>query len=438
MDNTALSSLLEQCRDSRLNAWALGNDAVSAPPYQFYINPTNICSNRCVMCPHDKVMREDRGMMSMDLFKRIVEQLPGNVHRVYMLKQGEPFLNKRLPEMMRHLKERRPDIYLAVHTNTSVPMASVMPDVLESVDSMGFSVSAVSKETYLRVHGRDHFEAVMENMRIAHECLADMAPGDRPHVFIDYVRQDSNSNETMEQVIAFHEERFPLFSSLDFHPMFNWQGDIDEANVDPDSLLSADEFPCCIFPWSTMTICHDGKVSYCQEEAKENVFLGDVNEETIEEIWNNAKYRSFRARMKNLQYQELLDDGFYCRKCSYLWNMHSQAPQNLAQGYFKKKNAGPEPRFGNLLVVSAEELLEYAARFYLRGEMHKAIGILEHLKFADCPVGLIRLRDELSGMCGNVLKQYRHMYKAKQAMKECGAVIHPNVYHQLGVNQVKP
>lgn len=58
------------------------------------------------MCPHERVMRPERGVMPMELFKKIADQIPDTVRRVYLLKQGEPFLNPELPAMMAYLKAK--------------------------------------------------------------------------------------------------------------------------------------------------------------------------------------------------------------------------------------------------------------------------------------------------------------------------------------------
>lgn len=429
MNKHELHTLLDQCRHSRLNAWASGADHVPAPPFQVHINPTNICNNRCRMCPHDEVMRKDRGHMPLDLFKSIVDRMPQEIVRVYLLKQGEPLLNPNTPDMLAYLKSARPQVHVAVHTNGSVPLGERWKDVLENVDSLGVSLSAISPEVYRQVHGRGHFQTVLDNLKIIDGLLAPGELDAPPHVFIDYVRQPANDSENMDQVFEFHRRHFAHLSSVDFHPLFNWQGDIEDGGDDPDSYIDDDSYPCCLFPWSSMTVCHDGQVAYCQEESKENVFLGDLNREALGEAWNNDRYRAFRRRMASRDYDALMADGFFCKKCSYLFNHHSQSPQNLCRGWMG--TAGTEVRFGNLLAEDAQAMLVYAANCYLSGELHKARGVLAHLEDTDCPEELMDARDELSALCRAVSLQYRGMYAVKQAMRRAGTRIRPNVYRKL-------
>ena len=55
--------------------------------------------------------------MSWDLFRRIVDQLP-RIERAVLHGVGEPMLVKRLPRMVRYLKER--GTYVLFNTNGTV------------------------------------------------------------------------------------------------------------------------------------------------------------------------------------------------------------------------------------------------------------------------------------------------------------------------------
>lgn len=423
-----LERLLEMCCKSRLSSWASHDDHVQEAPFQLYINPTNICNNRCAMCAHHKVMRAERGHMSMELFKRIAAQIPDGVQRVYLLKQGEPFLNPQTPAMLEHLKASRPDLYVSVHTNFTLPLDTVLPTVLKAVDSLGLSISAMTRKTYEAVHGRDHFDKVLRNVHLLCSLLESMKPGDRPHVFVDYVRQPANQHENTDDVFNFFVKMCPLLASVDFHSMFNWQGDIGDQEFNPERIASSDAFPCCIFPWSTMTICHDGKVSYCQEEAKENIFLGDLQRESLLDVWNGDPVREQRRLMLESRYDDLLERGYYCKYCSYLWDTHAQSPQNLSAGYFRRKDARKEPRYGNLLAMSADGMLLEAMRFYLAGEIHKTLGCVEHLKGTDCPDELLPMHENLESLCRKVLDRYASIYSIQRSLKKLGWSKNPNNY----------
>jgi radical SAM protein with 4Fe4S-binding SPASM domain len=50
----------------------------------------------------------------------------------------------------------------------------------------------------------------------------------------------------------------------------------------------------CQFPWSSMTIKSDGMAASCPEDYNNEIILGDVKTQSLEEIWNGEEYKQLR------------------------------------------------------------------------------------------------------------------------------------------------
>ena len=50
----------------------------------------------------------------------------------------------------------------------------------------------------------------------------------------------------------------------------------------------------CEYPWTSLTIMADGNVVPCTQISNNEIVLGNVKENTLEEIWNSKKYKNFR------------------------------------------------------------------------------------------------------------------------------------------------
>ena len=62
------------------------------------IESTNICNAKCVFCPRDEMHRR-QGVMSFDLFKKIVDECAAlGITHVRVHNYGEPFLDRHLTE----------------------------------------------------------------------------------------------------------------------------------------------------------------------------------------------------------------------------------------------------------------------------------------------------------------------------------------------------
>ena len=60
-----------------------------------------------------------------------------------------------------------------------------------------------------------------------------------------------------------------------------------------------------------MVILQDGNVSPCCLDYNGSINLGNIRSETIQNIWNNLKYKKIRKDFKNLNYT----DYKVCQKC---------------------------------------------------------------------------------------------------------------------------
>ena len=83
---------------------SLGKSRLWSPPQRLDIVPTHRCNLRCVGC----VRYEGEGPKDLDLdfFREILEESAGWVIDYKFCSIGEPFLNQKLPEMLRLAAER--------------------------------------------------------------------------------------------------------------------------------------------------------------------------------------------------------------------------------------------------------------------------------------------------------------------------------------------
>jgi len=418
-----------EINSSRITEWAQGKTLVTSPPWFCYISVTNLCNNRCVVCAREKAMRKCQGLMDFELFKKIIVQLPEEIKTIYMMKQGEPFMHPKLVDMIAFVREKRPDELIALHTNGILATKEKIIPILKNVSSLGISISAITAETYRSVHGSGGFDVVIKNLQVISDYLLSIPEKKRPHVFIDYVKQKRNRHETQEDVIAFFENRFKGLNSVDFHWVFNFLGEIDEGNIKINQKIAEHDFPTCVFPWAAFTICHDGKVSYCFVEPKENKFLGDFSAQTFEQIWNGEKYVDFRKQMFEHRFSRLDEEGFGCKKCSWLWSMKAMSPVKLsARSPLERKSFDLD--MGTMLDTDLEEIFEIGKKMYLDGEIHMAISCFEIIA-ATADGRLAKAADEMLVLAKTVLSRYKNLGRWQKLLKEESAGSRTNYYHKI-------
>ena len=71
-------------------------------PTIIIIDVTNACNLRCPVCPVTFAMHRPRGLMSMEIFRQIIDDFRSQEKKpaIYFNFSGEPTMNKALPEMI--------------------------------------------------------------------------------------------------------------------------------------------------------------------------------------------------------------------------------------------------------------------------------------------------------------------------------------------------
>ncbi|MEJ2639540.1 MAG: radical SAM protein [Desulfosarcinaceae bacterium] len=132
-------------------------------PEQLYLESTNRCNLKCRGCIHYKGHWETPRDISFDRMRRITDQLP-DLKRVVLHGIGEPLLNRRLPDMIEHLKAR--NVHVLINSNGVLLDAGMRRALVQSgLDELRISLDAASPQGYRRIRGSDHFDRIIANLQ---------------------------------------------------------------------------------------------------------------------------------------------------------------------------------------------------------------------------------------------------------------------------------
>src|SRR5271165_4287410 len=131
------------------------------PPVCLYLEVTNRCNLLCTTCPRTYADLEPPADLPWDLFRAIVDQLPG-LKRAVLHGIGEPMLVKNLPKMVRYLAER--GVYVLFNTNGTVLNERNGRALVEAgLDEFRISLDAATRKSFLAVRGKDYFDRILAN-----------------------------------------------------------------------------------------------------------------------------------------------------------------------------------------------------------------------------------------------------------------------------------
>lgn len=363
--------LAQQVGKTRLIAWIKGQAQLEQDPWLLYLSPTNLCNLRCAVCARHKTMRKERGFLTLETLDVVLAKLPDGIRKVYLQKQGEPLMNPRIVEIAHRVRARWPKAQLAMHTNGIFMTPALAEALVPLLDFVAFSISGISEATYLACHGRPHLGRALSGLE-AFLAKRHAAGAYHGNVVIDYVRQAGNREETPEQLRAFFETRFPGLNSLDIHWTDNFHDTIDESRLTMRDVLPSRQFPRCVWPFSSLTVLHDGTVDYCFVEPRENRPGPSLLEQSFAEIWRGPYLSGLREGMCAGHFDKLAEAGMGCRDCAWLWSTQAQRPDILG------REALPETLGEESIVAQdAEDLGKLGLIALAKGALPAALGHFE-------------------------------------------------------------
>jgi radical SAM protein with 4Fe4S-binding SPASM domain len=275
-------------------------------PSRINIEPTNQCNLRCRMCPRGDLTRPV-GEIDMDLFDKLAQEISRHAPaEVRLHKDGEPLKNPRIFEMIDHIKTVAPSTLLNMDTNALLLDEEKANKILDSkLDVLLFSVNAATAETYKKVRGSTKYDQVIENIERFLKLRQE-----RGFVWPKVKVQLIVMAETKDEIGLFKEQWGPHEVDVLLIPAINWGGHRPEVK----SLMQLPEkrYPCT-FLWNSFSINWDGKVSFCNVDYNHLGIIGDVREQTIEEIWKSPEFERYRELHKTGRWGEI----DLCRDCNY-------------------------------------------------------------------------------------------------------------------------
>ena len=250
------------------------------------------CNFDCIMCPLGKSIYKPGGAISMELFDKIVSEISKYkdwIKLVCLSRNGEPLLNKNLPEMVKKLKNagiKRVNF----STNASALNEKNSKELLKAgLDEIRFSIDGYTKKTFETVRKGGKFDNVINNclnfIRIRNELKAST------QIQVRFVEQKTNTHEVEDWKNFWLSklEKTDLVASKRLH---SWGNELKNFEDKIDVNIKKP----CISPFSTLEVLHDGTVPLCGCDYKPTVVLGNVNKNSLIEIWNGHKFKNVRKK----------------------------------------------------------------------------------------------------------------------------------------------
>ena len=248
--------------------------------------------------------------MDLDLFKSIVSQykaLPSDTKIVAPQFQGESLMHPRFLEFCEILEgERLPFSFVSNGMLMSAEKADALL-AMKYFRGCSFSMDGARKETVENIRIGSRYETLCENIRyFASLARAKKRDGADVFVGLSYTMQPENQDE--------------------FNDFVNqWIAEVDRINVNivavdgrPTHLLWQPKRFACQDLFHFMIVLTDGTVVPCCRDYTYSLRIGNLTQQTLDEIWYSERYTA----MRELQLRKKYAGISICGDCD-TWMTHS-------------------------------------------------------------------------------------------------------------------
>lgn len=270
-------------------------------PIYILIEPVSSCNLKCTVCfQSDKsfIKKEYMGKMDFELYKKIIDEaVENNTKAITFGSRGEPTIHPQIIDFIDYAKNKFLEFKLI--TNATKLNDKLINKIFEAnIDLVSFSIDSEDKLIYEKIRKFANFDQVLSNVKKYCE-----------------IKKAYKNCKTITRVsgLKVYKEQ----SESKFYEFWSKYADevvFKEVSQRWDTYNNAiheDLSKPCNFIWERMYVWYDGKVNPCDADYKSYLSYGNVNNNTIKQIWSSKAFNDLKMKHLNKERNKLVP----CDRC---------------------------------------------------------------------------------------------------------------------------
>lgn len=278
---------------------------------KIYVEITNICNLKCKFCPETSRRLQ---FMTIENFEEIVKRICKFTNIICLHVKGEPLLHNNLEDILKILEKY--NLKANITTNGILLKDKLLIiEKTKAVRQINISLhSSTQNELLSKQYLKDIFESVekMQNVIVSYRLwnLKTIKENDINNEIIQEISNYYNIENLKEQLSQkeFFKIRDNIFINQDTE--FIW------PNIENKSIIEKGR---CLALKEQIAILVDGTVVPCCLDNNGDIFLGNILEETLEEIL--SKHKTIEIK-KNFENQVITCK--LCKTCGFLQRLEEK------------------------------------------------------------------------------------------------------------------
>lgn len=296
----------------------LKKKVLNSYPYILKIESTNICNLKCGFCYDSrrapKPGERAYGRMSLDNFKKIVDEVGPYLFKINLYGFGEPLLFEETFEMIKYATDN--NIGVGVSSNMNISRPGFVQDIIDSgLEVLIFSCHGLTQESYNRFMGKGSMDLAMGNIKALvreRNRLQSKTPLTDWQYCVTRFNEDEialakqRAKELGIDQIRFIRPDLPESAEKDWF-----------SSLFPKRPEALKQVVGCSWVYRSAYINQDGGLLPCCRDTRPlaNDF-GNVFTESFTSIWNNRKYQDSRTLIADPETS--VDCDIMCKRCPAL------------------------------------------------------------------------------------------------------------------------
>jgi radical SAM protein with 4Fe4S-binding SPASM domain len=273
------------------------------------------------MCPR-KYMTGPKGYLSFSLFTEIIDEIAEreNIALVPFFR-GESLLHPRCIEMLAYAK-RKGVGPIQFATNGTLMTENVAHGLIDlEMDFVSFSLDSIDPKDYSQIRKGADLGTVLRNIEFF--CsLKEKRERSKPEIQVSVVKT-SNTSDGIEDFVNFWQQRVDRVRVYEEHSQ---DGNFGSLSKEEGDAVYEERKPC-LKVFTDMVIYWNGSVALCNHDWDRTESLGNVQENSIYEIWHSNTYK--RVREAHLGQSELEE---LCKGCDH-WKAYYRKESLIGELY---------------------------------------------------------------------------------------------------------
>ena len=280
---------------ARTNYWysnLTGNVRLNAKPISASIEPANYCNLSCPHCPTGrKLIEKTDKRLSVSDFKEYIDALLPELMYLNLYFQGEPLLNKELPEMISYASGK--GVFTCVSTNGNALIEDVVKRLSQSgIGRLIICLDGATEESYTQYRVGGDFDKVVRGISLAVryglpvevQCLL-LSTTEKEIVALKSLCKSLGVRRLVFKKAQFYDEYLVPKNPKNLR----YKRDASGALVPKAKLKNK-----CWRLFSTIVIDVDGNVPACCFDKSAKYSFGDLKDASLRKVWLGEKAMRFR------------------------------------------------------------------------------------------------------------------------------------------------